>query len=98
MPPLSTEKCLPSLVDALVEDDRVHRSVYVDPAVFDLELHHIFESTWIYCGHLSQIPRAGDYAVAEIGRQRLLMIRGADGGVNVMYNRCPHRGVELCGR
>jgi phenylpropionate dioxygenase-like ring-hydroxylating dioxygenase large terminal subunit len=82
---------------ALVEPDRVHRSVYTDPAVFDLEMEHIWEKTWVYCGHESQVPNVGDYWTLQIGRQPMVMVRDQDRSVRVLYNRCPHRGVELCG-
>ena len=65
---------LPTL-DQLVQPDRVHRSVYTDPALFDLEMTHIFEKIWVYCGHESQVPEAGDYHSVQIGRQPMVMVR-----------------------
>ncbi|MBL8382098.1 MAG: hypothetical protein JNM90_03420, partial [Burkholderiales bacterium] len=38
----------------LVEPDRVHRLAYTSQEVFDLEVKHIFEKIWVYCGHESQ--------------------------------------------
>ena len=58
----------------LVEPDRVHRSVYTDPAIFDLEMERVFGRAWIYVGHESQIPAAGDYHQALIGRQSVFMV------------------------
>jgi phenylpropionate dioxygenase-like ring-hydroxylating dioxygenase large terminal subunit len=84
-------------VAALVENDRVHRRCYTDPALFELELERIFESTWIYCGHETQVPRRGDYVAVRIGRQPMIMVRGERGAIHVHYNRCPHRGPKLCG-
>ncbi len=84
-------------LDRLVEPDRVHRSVYTDPQIFDLEMANIWEKTWVYCGHESQVPQPGDYHTLQIGRQPMVMVRNRDGRVHVLYNRCPHRGVELCG-
>src|SRR5881394_2011296 len=81
----------------LVEPDRVRREVYVDPAIFELEMQRIHERYWIYCGHESQVPNAGDYYAVQIGRQPKLMVRGADGKIHVLYNRCPHRGNMMCG-
>ena len=81
----------------LVEPDRVHKSVYTDQAIFDREIEEIWEKTWVYCGHESQIKNTGDYCAVQIGRQPMIMVRGADRRINVLYNRCPHRGVELCG-
>jgi phenylpropionate dioxygenase-like ring-hydroxylating dioxygenase large terminal subunit len=84
-------------IDHLVQPDRVHRSVYNDQALFDLEMEHIFETIWVYCGHESQVPKAGDYHTLQIGRQPMVMVRDKEGAVHVLYNRCPHRGVQLCG-
>ncbi|NKC13767.1 MAG: Rieske 2Fe-2S domain-containing protein [Gammaproteobacteria bacterium] len=81
----------------LIEPDRVHRSVYTDQAIFDQEIGQIFEKVWVYCGHQSQIPHTGDYHTVQIGRQPMFMIRANDGRIHVLYNRCPHRGVQLCG-
>src|SRR3954464_3718643 len=84
-------------VSQLVEPDRVHRHVYTDQQIFDRELSQIFERVWVYCGHQSQVPNPGDYFAFQIGRQPMFMVRGKDGQVRVLYNRCPHRGVQLCG-
>ena len=81
----------------LVEADRVHRSVYTDQSIFDLEMDRILERTWVYCGHESQVPTVGDFHSVTIGRQPMLMVRDRDRGIRVLYNRCPHRGVQLCG-
>lgn len=84
-------------IDRLAEPDRVHRSVYTAQEIFDLEIEHIFEKVWVYCGHESQVPETGDYQAVTIGRQPMLMVRDRDGAINVLYNRCPHRGVQVCG-
>ena len=80
-----------------VEPDRVRKEVYTDPAVFELEMERIHERVWIYCGHESQVPKPGDYHTVQIGRQPMVMVRGKDGAVGVLYNRCPHRGAMICG-
>ena len=84
-------------IAGLVEPDRVRREVYTDPAIFELEMRRIHETVWIYCGHETQVPRPGDYYTVQIGRQPMLMVRGKDGGIHLLYNRCPHRGNMMCG-
>ncbi|HET9622830.1 MAG TPA: Rieske 2Fe-2S domain-containing protein [Kofleriaceae bacterium] len=84
-------------VSQLVEPDRVHKRVYTDPEIFDREMTQIFEQVWVYCGHTSQVPAVGDYQAVMIGRQPMIMIRGKDREIHVLHNRCPHRGVQLCG-
>ncbi|MES1265471.1 MAG: Rieske 2Fe-2S domain-containing protein, partial [Variovorax sp.] len=81
----------------LVEPDRVHKRVYTDPAIFDAEMEKIFERIWVYCGHESQVKAPGDYWAVTIGRQPMLMVRQQDGSIQVVYNRCPHRGVQVIG-
>jgi phenylpropionate dioxygenase-like ring-hydroxylating dioxygenase large terminal subunit len=84
-------------LDHLVQPDRVHRSVYTDPEIFDLEMEQIFEAAWVYCGHESQVKEPGQFQTLQIGRQPMVMVRAKDGQIHVLYNRCPHRGVQLCG-
>ncbi|HMN82046.1 MAG TPA: aromatic ring-hydroxylating dioxygenase subunit alpha [Burkholderiaceae bacterium] len=84
-------------IRALVEDARVHRSLYIDPALFALEREHFFGNTWNYVGHASQVPEAGDYLSVDIAGRPLMMVRRADGTVGVLYNRCAHKGAKLVG-
>ena len=55
-------------VTSLVRDDRVHRRVFEDPAIFDLELERIFGHAFVYVGHESQVPQVGDFVTSYIGR------------------------------
>jgi benzoate/toluate 1,2-dioxygenase subunit alpha len=82
-------------IRGLVEAGRVHRRVYTDPAVFELEMERIFGRTWLYVGHESQIPKPGDYFATELGRQPVIMARHVDGSIRILSNRCTHRGAKL---
>jgi phenylpropionate dioxygenase-like ring-hydroxylating dioxygenase large terminal subunit len=81
---------------ALIRGDAVHRSVYTDPAIFDLEMERIFGRTWVYLGHTSEIREAGDYKTTYIGRHPIVLSRLSDGGVAALLNRCRHRGATVC--
>ena len=83
-------------IAALVREDRVHGSVYTSPALFDLEMRRIFERAWIFMAHESQLRHPGDFVTSRIGRFPVIVSRGADGQVHVLYNRCPHRGAIVC--
>lgn len=82
--------------DALVRDDRVHRRVFEDPAVFDLEMERIFGRAWIYVGHESQIPHPGDFMTGYIGKNPIIFCRHTDDKPYVLHNRCGHRGALVC--
>jgi phenylpropionate dioxygenase-like ring-hydroxylating dioxygenase large terminal subunit len=81
----------------LVEPDRVHRRVYTDPAIFDLEMTRLFGRAWIYVGHESQVAKPGDYVTAMIGKQPVIMVRHTDNSIHVLYNRCAHKGAKVVG-
>jgi phenylpropionate dioxygenase-like ring-hydroxylating dioxygenase large terminal subunit len=85
----------PEAVRALVQPDRVHRDLYIDPDLFALEQEHFFANTWNYVGHDSQIPSPGDYLRNEIAGQPLIVVRHSDGSVRVLMNRCAHKGSRL---
>jgi benzoate/toluate 1,2-dioxygenase alpha subunit len=80
---------------SLVRDDRVHRSIYTDPQIFELEMEKIFSRVWIYVGHESQIPNPGDFYCTWVARQPVVMTRDLDGKVHVLFNRCGHRGARV---
>ena len=85
----------PRAVAALIQDDQVHRDVYIDPELFELEMEHLWSNTWIYVGHVSQVPRVGDYVTADIATRPVVMVRHEDGTVRVLMNRCAHKGAKV---
>ena len=85
-----------SRYDALVKDDRVHATLYTDARIFEDELEKIFYRGWVYVGHDSEIPQPGDFLTRSIGRQPVIMVRGKDGAISVLLNRCAHRGSTVC--
>ena len=85
-----------STLESLVGEDRVHHSVYSDPQIFEQEMTHLFGRAWLLLGHQSQIPNAGDYFSTRMGREPVIVTRHTDGSVQVLINRCTHRGSMLC--
>lgn len=85
----------PEAVAALVRDNEVHRDVYINEEVFNLEMRHLWRSAWIYVGHDSQVPQPGDYITTRIGLEPVIMIRDRDGAVRVLLNRCAHKGARV---
>jgi phenylpropionate dioxygenase-like ring-hydroxylating dioxygenase large terminal subunit len=86
----------PSEIRSLMRPDRVHRSVYLDPDIFELEMRNVFGRAWVYVGHESLVPRPGDFVTARIGSQPVVMSRHTDGRIYVFYNSCSHRGAVVC--
>lgn len=80
----------------LVQDDRVAGRVYTDPAIFELELVRIFESTWIWVAHDSELPKPGSFKSTFVGRHPVIVSRDRKGVVHTLVNRCRHRGASVC--
>ena len=55
----------PDAIRALVKPDRVHRDLYINQELFELEQEHFFANTWNYVGHESQLPKSGDWIRSE---------------------------------
>jgi len=87
----------PDRINALVRETEVHKDLFIDPELFDLEMEHLFANTWVYVGHASQVPNKGDYITTTVGTQPLAMVRHSDGSVKLLYNRCPHKGTQVAG-
>jgi fatty-acyl-CoA synthase len=83
-------------VSALIESDRVHGSLYTDPAIFAAELERIWYRTWVYVGHLSEVPEPNDYVLKSIGPQPVIMSRDKQGAIHLLLNRCAHRANLVC--
>jgi benzoate/toluate 1,2-dioxygenase alpha subunit len=101
--PLNGPMARPASVDLdRLIDDRadegwfsVHRDAFRDPAVFDLEMRHIFEATWNFVGLDSQVPKPNDYLTTTIGRSPVVVMRDADGKLGCFLNSCRHKGAVV---
>ncbi|MGE0826201.1 MAG: SRPBCC family protein [Candidatus Binatia bacterium] len=74
----------------------VDRTVFTDSQLFELEMRYIFEGTWIYLAHESQLPRPHDFLTTTMGRQPIILMRNQSGGIGGFINACPHRGATVC--
>ncbi len=69
---------------------------YTDSDHYQKELHAIWYRDWVCVGRLEMIPERGDFVVARIGSQSLIVTRGAENSVRSFHNTCRHRGSILC--
>ena len=69
---------------------------FVSEELFAQEQRCIFSAEWVCVGHQSAITRAGDFFVAEVAGESLIIIRDQPGEMRAFYNVCRHRGTRLC--
>jgi len=75
---------------------RVPAWVYSDEAVFEKELNEFFYGdTWNFVGLECEHPNVGSFRRVWIGKKQVIVVRDED-GINVVENRCAHRGGAIC--
>ena len=80
----------------LIREGAVHSRLYTEPDCFAREMAEIYEATWVFVGHESEIPKRGNYVRRMMGTTPVLMTRPSQDEVAVVVNRCSHRGNLLC--
>lgn len=64
---------------------------YDDPEIAALENEMIFNKTWQYACHISQLQKAGDYVVTNAGKTPIMIVKQRDGQLRAFVNACRHR-------
>ncbi len=76
---------------------RVPFRVYSDEEIYQLEQQRIFRGpVWNYICLEAEIPNRGDYKTSWIGDVPVIATRDGDGNLNVLVNRCAHKGALVC--
>jgi len=75
---------------------RVNREAYRSGEIFARERDAIWQQTWLYLGHETELPNPNDFKQRVIGGRPLIFCRDAEGEIQVWLNSCPHRGTILC--
>jgi phenylpropionate dioxygenase-like ring-hydroxylating dioxygenase large terminal subunit len=80
----------PDLGHELIRKER-----YTSAEFMQLEWERIWKKVWLLGAMESDLREPGDFVATEIGRESVLIVRQADGGVRAFYNVCLHRGNRL---
>lgn len=74
----------------------VNREVFVSPDILEREQRRIFDRSWIYLGHASEIKNPGDFQTRPINGRPIIFCRDRKGEVKALINSCRHRGALVC--
>ena len=74
----------------------ISREIFVNEAIYAEEQKKIFARAWLFVGHESQIPNAGDFVSSCMGEEAVILCRDRAGEVHVFLNSCRHRGMKVC--
>ena len=84
----------PVLVD--MKTGQISREIFVNEEIYAEEQEKVFARSWLFVGHESQIPNAGDFFVSSMGEESVILCRDRAGKVHVFLNSCRHRGMKVC--
>src|SRR5215212_3385455 len=78
-------------LSALVNHDKgvVSTSIFVEHDIYKKEMEQIFGRCWLYLAHESQITQPGDFSLARMGEDAVLVCRGPSGALHAFLNMCP---------
>jgi choline monooxygenase len=79
----------------LEEAKTIPGSWYTDARVAELERRTVFSRTWQMVGRVDQVREPGQYLTAEIGDERVLVVRGQDGVLRAFFNVCRHHAAAV---
>ena len=76
---------------------RIPFDAYTSEAIHRQELERFFyRGHWNYVGLEAEIPNPGDFKRTAVGERSVVLVRDAQGGINVVENVCAHRGMSFC--
>jgi phenylpropionate dioxygenase-like ring-hydroxylating dioxygenase large terminal subunit len=67
---------------------------YTSEAFFQLEVDRVFRREWLVIGHVSQLPKVGDYFTLDLLGEMIVVVRAAD-RVRALSRICLHRWAPL---
>jgi len=70
---------------------------YNSDELTQLEMEQLFLLSWRFVGHVSDIPKSGDYQCFEMADERAVVVRDQDGQVRAFHNVCRHRASRVVG-
>lgn len=72
------------------------REFYTEPEVFERDMDRILLTHWFCAGHVSSIPKPGDFLVVDLGPESVIIIRTQTQEIKALVNVCRHRGSRIC--
>jgi len=78
-------------------DTSIPAWIYSDPSLFAREMEVFYDGPgWSFVGLECEVDLPGAFKRSWIGQRPVIMVHGEDGAINVLENRCAHRGSMLC--
>ncbi|RYY25333.1 MAG: aromatic ring-hydroxylating dioxygenase subunit alpha [Sphingomonadales bacterium] len=74
---------------------KVSREVFTSKDILELERERIFDRSWLFLGHGSELEKPNDFITRRVGGRDLIFNRDRKGQYQAIINVCPHRGAMV---
>lgn len=74
----------------------INPRIFSDEELYRAEQRAVFGHSWLFVGHLSQLPEPGSFLRVWMGEESVLVTRDRSGAVRAHLNACRHRGFQVC--
>ncbi len=74
----------------------LEQAFYRDSDIYQREIDRILLRSWLYAGHVSELPKVGDYLLLEFATESVIVIRAGEEEIHALVNVCRHRGSRIC--
>ncbi|MGH7742563.1 MAG: aromatic ring-hydroxylating oxygenase subunit alpha [Candidatus Eiseniibacteriota bacterium] len=72
------------------------REFYTSEDVLAEERERVFAAGWNCVGRTSRLAKPGDYFLAEVAGESIIVVRDSGGTMRAFFNVCRHRGTRIC--
>ncbi len=90
------KQAITALIDAQPANTSLDQAFYADADIYQRDVEEVYLKSWLYAGHLSEIPGVGDWFLFELAGESLIVVRSDDDDVSAVLNVCRHRGSRIC--
>lgn len=90
------KQAISALIDAQPDRHALNQAFYNDADIYERDLAEIYMKSWLYAGHISEIPAVGSYMLFDFAGESVIIMRSGADKVSALLNVCRHRGSRVC--
>ena len=90
------EHILKKTIESQPSRTALQQLFYTNDDIFQRDIEQVYLKSWLYAGHLSEIPKPGDWFLFEMAGESVIIVRNDENQVSALLNVCRPRGSKIC--
>ena len=90
------KQAIAALIESHPAGIALQQAFYTDADIYERDINEIYLKSWLYAGHVSEIPDVGDWFLFELAGESVIIIRSSEDEISAVLNVCRHRGSKIC--